>query len=188
MLFCRYLHWVCCKHVGYKKIVNESFRNNFNVVLIMHNIGYYPRIMYIIMEFIKWKLHWPCLGRWIQNYLSCVVNVYLHSVSQFHVLVIIVDGKATMEKETCSAIVTASKCPLSIVLVGVGDGPWQSMESFHKQLPHRQFDNFRFVDFNRVITYGAQAETTFAVHALLDVLDQYNAVRGLGLLNHQLMW
>jgi len=91
-----------------------------------------------------------------------------------------------MEKETCSAIVTASKCPLSIVLVGVGDGPWQSMETFHKQLPHRQFDNFRFVDFNRVITYGAQAETTFAVHALLDVLDQYNAVKGLGLLNHRL--
>ena len=112
--------------------------------------------------------------------------MYLHSVSQFHVLVIIVDGQATMEKETCSAIVTASKCPLSIVLVGVGDGPWQSMETFHKQLPHRQFDNFRFVDFNRVITYGAQAETTFAVHALLDVLDQYNAVKGLGLLNHRL--
>lgn len=108
------------------------------------------------------------------------------STRKFHVLVIIVDGQATMERETCTAIVTASKCPLSIVLVGVGDGPWHMMKSFHRRLPHRQFDNFRFVDFNRVITYGAQAETTFAVHALLDVLDQYNAVRSLGLLNHQL--
>ena len=98
------------------------------------------------------------------------------------------DGQATLEKETCVAIAKASRCPLSIVMVGVGDGPWQMMESFHKQLPHRQFDNFRFVDFNRVITYGAQAEATFAVHALLDVLDQYNTVRGLGLLDQQLMW
>ncbi|KAI0229653.1 Copine family protein 2 [Lamellibrachia satsuma] len=110
------------------------------------------------------------------------------STRKFHILVIIVDGQATLEKETCVAIAKASRCPLSIVMVGVGDGPWQMMESFHKQLPCRQFDNFRFVDFNRVITYGAQAEATFAVHALLDVLDQYNTVRGLGLLNQQLMW
>ena len=93
-----------------------------------------------------------------------------------------------MERETGIAIAEASNCPLSIVVVGVGDGPWQTMESFHERLPRRQFDNFRFVDFNRVITYGAQAEATFAVHALLEVLDHYNASMRLGLLEKHLNW
>merc|ERR1712093_390664 len=74
----------------------------------------------------------------------------------YHILVIIADGQVTdagPHGETARAIIEASEYPLSIVVVGVGDGPWETMEA------------------------------RFALHALMEIPDQYAFIKRAGLLD-----
>lgn len=68
----------------------------------------------------------------------------------YHILIIIADGAVNEKKATADAIVRASNYPMSIVVVGVGYGPWDIMEEFDDELPDRVFDNFQFVNWEEV--------------------------------------
>ncbi|KAH6781747.1 RING domain ligase2 [Perilla frutescens var. hirtella] len=129
--------------------------------------------------------------------IEMAMTVVEQNRGQYHVLVIIADGQVTrsvdteygqlspQEQKTVQAIVEASKLPLSIVLVGVGDGPWDMMKEFDDNIPARDFDNFQFVNFTEIMaknTHQIRKETEFALSALMEIPTQYKATLELNLL------
>ncbi|KAG2428161.1 hypothetical protein HXX76_011841 [Chlamydomonas incerta] len=120
------------------------------------------------------------------------------SGGQYHILLLVADGqvsrpsgmpehhKSEQEQETINAIVEASSLPLSIIMVGVGDGPWDLMKDFDDALPERSFDNFQFVNFSELMatTQGdrTRREALFALRALMEIPEQYNAIQRMGIL------
>ncbi|CAN1321851.1 E3 ubiquitin-protein ligase RGLG1 [Linum perenne] len=128
------------------------------------------------------------------------MTIVEESGGQYHVLLIIADGQVTrsvdtehgrlspQEQRTVDAIVEASKLPLSIILVGVGDGPWDTMKEFDDNIPAREFDNFQFVNFTEIMSKNmdqSRKETQFALSALMEVPTQYKATMELNLLGRR---
>ncbi|KAA8548164.1 hypothetical protein F0562_004575 [Nyssa sinensis] len=122
--------------------------------------------------------------------IEMAMTIVEQSGGQYHVLVIIADGQVTrsvdterghlspQEQKTVEAIVEASKFPLSIILVGVGDGPWDMMREFDDNIPARAFDNFQFVNFTEIMSKHvspSRKETEFALAALMEIPSQYKA-------------
>merc|ERR1719487_1639370 len=110
----------------------------------------------------------------------------VRETNEYHILLIIADGQVSPSETaaTTAAIVEASNYALSIVMVGVGDGPWDLMDRFDDLLPQRRFDNFQFVDFAAVFSKypKEKRELAFATHALMEVPEQFRAIKRLGLL------
>jgi len=115
---------------------------------------------------------------------------------QYHILLIIADGQVPtrtrahsasyptearsmnyLEERTLQALIRASHFPLSIVLVGVGDVPWD--DRIHRHDNRRLFDNFQFVDFTEIMskeTSQAEKEDQFALEALRKIPAQYSTI------------
>ncbi|KAK7302164.1 hypothetical protein RJT34_13045 [Clitoria ternatea] len=129
--------------------------------------------------------------------IEMAITIVEQSGGQYHVLLIIADGQVTrsvdtergqlsaQEKKTVEAIVKASQYPLSIILVGVGDGPWDMMKEFDDNIPARAFDNFQFVNFTEIMSKNmdrSRKEAEFALTALMEIPSQYKATLELNIL------
>lgn len=99
-------------------------------------------------------------------------------------MAIVTDGQVTDKSETRRAIVKASDYPLSIVVVGVGDGPWDVMEKFDDRLPERKFDNFQFVPFYKVKSESRNPQSALALATLMEIPDQYAYIKQNGVLEN----
>ncbi|KAF8017438.1 hypothetical protein BT93_H2573 [Corymbia citriodora subsp. variegata] len=132
--------------------------------------------------------------------IEMAMTIVEQSGGQYHVLLIIADGQVTrsvdtqnghlspQEQMTVDAIVRASEFPLSIVLVGVGDGPWDMMREFDDNIPARAFDNFQFVNFTEIMSKNVDSrrkQTEFALSALMEIPSQYKATLELSLLGRR---
>ncbi|PWZ34421.1 E3 ubiquitin-protein ligase RGLG2 [Zea mays] len=132
--------------------------------------------------------------------IEMAMTIVEQSGGQYHVLLIIADGQVTrsvdtasgqlssQEQKTVDAIVKASELPLSIVLVGVGDGPWDMMKEFDDNIPSRAFDNFQFVNFSEIMSKNmaqSRKEAAFALSALMEIPQQYKATVELGILGRR---
>uniref|UniRef100_A0A1D1YLP3 E3 ubiquitin-protein ligase RGLG2 n=1 Tax=Anthurium amnicola TaxID=1678845 RepID=A0A1D1YLP3_9ARAE len=132
--------------------------------------------------------------------IETAISIVDNSGGQYHVLLIIADGQVTrsvdtplgslssQERDTINAIVKASEYPLSIVLVGVGDGPWDMMRQFDDNIPSRAFDNFQFVNFTEIMCKSipsSKKETEFALASLMEIPSQYKATLELQLLGQR---
>lgn len=108
------------------------------------------------------------------------IEIVKHT-GNYHILVIMTDGCVVDVDDTIQTIVEASKYPLSIIGVGVGDGPFDIMEEFDDKLPQREFDNFQFVNFNKVreraISKNICVEIQFAIDALQEIPEQYKYLK-----------
>jgi len=111
----------------------------------------------------------------------------VRETNEHNILLIVCDGwvSESERKATEDAISEASHYPLSIVVVGVGDGPWDLMEKYDDTLRNRRFDNFQFVDYNTVFKEypGDARHLALACHCLMEVPAQYNAAKMLGYFN-----
>ncbi|KAL0356334.1 UNVERIFIED_CONTAM: E3 ubiquitin-protein ligase RGLG2 [Sesamum radiatum] len=134
--------------------------------------------------------------------IEMAITIVEQSGGQYHVLLIIADGQVTrsvdtgrgelspQEKKTVDAIVKASEYPLSIILVGVGDGPWDMMREFDDNIPSRAFDNFQasytvFLSQGEIMSKNmdrSRKEAEFALSALMEIPSQYKATLELNIL------
>ncbi|KAK7350902.1 hypothetical protein VNO77_09944 [Canavalia gladiata] len=132
--------------------------------------------------------------------IDAAIDIVERNNGQYHVLVIIADGQVTrnpdtphgkfspQEQATVSSIIAASHYPLSIILVGVGDGPWDEMQHFDDNITERLFDNFQFVNFTKIMSENTEAskkEAAFALAALMEIPFQYRAAQNIQLTDRE---
>ena len=116
----------------------------------------------------------------IKNSINIVRKNY-----SYHILVIIADGGMDEIDKNKKIIKEASYYPLSIIMIGVGDGPWHNMTEFHHNITDSKFDNFQFVNYTEIqkkYNGYTNIDEIFAMHILTKIPLQYKYIKENGLM------
>ncbi|CAL6105715.1 Copine_I [Hexamita inflata] len=104
---------------------------------------------------------------------------------QYHILIIMTDGGISSPELDAQAVIDASNYPLSIITVGLGDGPFDVLEKFDNKLKKRKFDNFNFFNFTEMekkLGHTENVDEAIAVEMLQEIPAQYADIVKLGYL------
>ena len=107
---------------------------------------------------------------------------------QYHILVILTCGGQFGNGENIAAIRNASRYPLSIIAIGVGDEQWGGMDLLDSKIDGRVFDNFHFVSFESIKREAngrfiqRPLQDVFAVRAFSELPTQFRLIESLGLI------
>lgn len=120
----------------------------------------------------------------------------VRETNKYHLLVILCDGEISgnCKKKTDIAIAEASKYPLSIVIIGIGDGPWDGMELLDDNVKGKKYDNVQFVCANKFLKVSDNTnrdmedpevvkarQDSFLIEVLQEIPQQYSTINKLGL-------
>ena len=85
----------------------------------------------------------------------------------FHVLVILAEGQIVSQSPTREAVLAAAAYPLSIVVVGMGDGPWDFLIDLENSCRNRPYPNFHFLPFHELMAEARELEDRIAPETYL---------------------
>ncbi|ESU34828.1 Phospholipid-binding Copine Family Protein [Giardia duodenalis] len=114
------------------------------------------------------------------------IEISRESNGQYMILVLLTDGDVSDMVEDMKALQEASNYPLSIVAVGLGDGPFDKMHIFDDDVRGRKFDNFQFVNFTEVEMKAGKCENpelVLATAMMQEIPSQFAFIKKLGYLN-----
>lgn len=111
---------------------------------------------------------------------------------EYHILIIIGDGCVSENEvdNTIKSIQQASKYPLSIIFVGVGDGDspdqdnkWELMQEFDDNIPGRDVDNWQSVYLSEINASGAsRPDIELATECMMEIPIQYDYFKKHGMI------
>ncbi|MDP2434184.1 MAG: VWA domain-containing protein [archaeon] len=108
---------------------------------------------------------------------------HIIETKRFYILIVLTTGACDSFEELREALVIASRFPLSIVAIGLGDGPFSELASIDDEvIPGRLFDNFQFFNLHSILDNAKFPDVDFALATLQEIPFQYAAIRQLGLL------
>jgi hypothetical protein len=116
------------------------------------------------------------------SFAPCIAKAAQIAKDSYHIALIITDGSTLELKRDLAALKQASQCPISFVIVGVGDGPFGRATQMD-DAEGRVFDNLNFVSHADFCDRGARKNDAFVLHALKEIPEQYRMIQALGYLS-----
>jgi len=120
------------------------------------------------------QLYGPTNFSPVINHVARFAQAYLADPSNYFVLLIITDGIITDLEETKRSIIAASKLPLSIIIVGVGDEDFSAMDALDSDDKLlrcgslvAQRDIVQFVELRKFLTGGGRWSKESLARAVL---------------------